>query len=156
MLGEIFDQRRINMNLLSKTKSGVLGELVETIKETDSRLDSQELLDAITLRENKMTTIILPGVAVPHGYCSAIQGIIGAIGFSRTGIEFDRQDRDPVHLFFLLLMDESSREQHLRILSQLLQVINSATLNEILGRGNPQELHKLLCRFEYCPEHLWR
>jgi hypothetical protein len=31
MLDAIFDPRRINMNLISKTKSDVLGELVETI-----------------------------------------------------------------------------------------------------------------------------
>jgi mannitol/fructose-specific phosphotransferase system IIA component (Ntr-type) len=138
---------RINMNLISRTKSDVLGELVETVKKTDSALDGQELLNAITMRENKMTTIILPGVAVPHGYCSAVHGIIGAIGFSREGIEFDQEDRDPVHLFFMLLMDESSREQHLRVLSRLLEMINSATLGEIRGIESSQELYKLLCRY---------
>ena len=147
MLDAIFDPRRINLNLISKTKSDVLGELVETVKKTDSALDRQELLNAITMRENKMTTIILPGVAVPHGYCSAIHGVIGAIGFSRGGIEFDREYRDPVHLFFLLLMDELSREQHLQVLGRLLEMINSAALGEISGTESPQELYKLLCRF---------
>ena len=147
MLDAIFDPRRINMNLTSKTKNDVLGELVEVIKETDSTLDRQELLNAINTRENKMTTIILPGVAVPHGYCSAIHGIVGAIGFSRSGIEFDQEYRDPVHLFFLLLMDESSREQHLRVLGRLLEMINSAAFGEIRGIESPQEIYKLLCRF---------
>jgi mannitol/fructose-specific phosphotransferase system IIA component (Ntr-type) len=147
MLDVIFDPKRINLNLLSRTKSDVLGELVETVKKTDSSLDGQELLNAITMREDKMATIILPGVAVPHGYCSAVHGIIGAIGFSREGIEFDREDRDPVHLFFMLLMDESSREQHLRVLSRLLEMINSATLGDIRGIESSQELYKLLCRY---------
>ena len=147
MLDAIFDPRRINMNLMSKTKSDVLGELVETIKKTDSALDRQELLNAITMRENKMTTIILPGVAVPHGYSSAIHGIIGGIGFSRGGIEFDQEYRDPVHLFFLLLMDESSREQHLRVLGRLLEMINSAAPGEISGIDSPQEIYNLLCRY---------
>jgi len=147
MLDAIFDPRRINMNLLSRTKSDVLGELVETVKKTDSALDRQELLNAITMRENKMATIILPGVAVPHGYCSAVHGIIGAIGLSREGIEFDREDRDPVHLFFMLLMDEASREQHLRVLGRLLEMINSAALGEIRGIENSQELYNLLCRY---------
>jgi mannitol/fructose-specific phosphotransferase system IIA component (Ntr-type) len=147
MLDVIFDPRRINLNLISKTKSDVFGELVETVKKTDSALDRQELLNAITMRENKMTTIILPGVAVPHGYCSAIHGIIGAIGFSRGGIEFDKECRDPVHLFFMLLMDESSRERHLQVLSRLLEMINSAALGEISGIESPQEMYKLLGRF---------
>ena len=115
---------------------------------TDSALDRQELLDAINQRENKMTTIILPGVAVPHGYSSAIHGIIGAIGLSQIGIEFDRRrDREPVHLFFLLLMDESSRERHLRVFGRLLEVLNSAALGEIRKIVTPQELYNLLCRY---------
>ena len=147
MLGEIFDPRRINMNLAGRTKNDVLGELVETVKVTDSALDRQELLNAIITREEKMTTIILPGVAVPHGYCKTIHGIIGAIGFSRGGVEFDLEYRDPVHLLFLLLMDESSREQHLRVLGRLLEMINSAALGEIRGIESPQEIYKLLCRY---------
>jgi mannitol/fructose-specific phosphotransferase system IIA component (Ntr-type) len=147
MLDAIFDPRRINMNLISRTKNDVLGELVETIKKTDSALDRQELLDAITMRENKMTTVILPGVAVPHGYCNAVHGIIGAIGFSRGGIEFDPECRDPVHLFFTLLMDESSCEQHLRVLGRLLEMINSATINEIRGIESSEEIYELLCRY---------
>ena len=147
MLDAIFDPRRINMRLLSRTKNDVLGELVESIKRTDSTLDRQELLNAITMRENKMTTIILPGVAVPHGYSNAVHGIIGAMGFSREGIEFDQECRDPVHLFFMLLMDESSCEQHLRVLSRLLELINSATFNEIKGIESSQEIYKLLCQY---------
>ena len=147
MLSEIFDPKRITLNLLSKTKSDVLKELVSSINGSDSKLDKQELLDAIILRENKMNTIVMPGVAIPHGYCNAVNGIIGAIGVSHDGIEFDRQDRNPVHLFFMLLMDESSREKHLQVLSRLLEVVNSKALGEIRGIRSSQELYKLLCRY---------
>ena len=147
MLSEIFDPKRITLNLLSKTKNDVLKELVSSINGSDSKLDKQELLDAIIMRENKMNTIIMPGVAIPHGYCNAVNGIIGAIGVSHGGIEFDRQDRNPVHLFFMLLMDESSREKHLQVLSRLLEVVNSKALGEIRGMGSSQELYKLLCQY---------
>jgi mannitol/fructose-specific phosphotransferase system IIA component (Ntr-type) len=105
------------------------------------------MLNAITTRENKMTTIILPGVAVPHGYCNTVHGIIGAIGFSRGGIEFDQECRDPVHLFFMLLMDESSCEKHLQVLGRLLEMINSAPLSEIRGIETSQEIYELLSRY---------
>ena len=147
MLSEIFDPKRINLDLLSKTKSDVLKELVTAINASDSKLDRQELLNAIVMRENKMNTIILPGVAVPHGYCNTVDGVIGVVGVSRGGIEFDRQDRHPVHLFFLLIMDESSKERHLRVLSRLLEMINSTALGEIRDTGTPQKLYELLCRF---------
>jgi mannitol/fructose-specific phosphotransferase system IIA component (Ntr-type) len=44
-------------------------------------------------------------------------------------------------------MDESSREQHLRVLGRLLEMINSAAFGEIRGIESPQEIYSLLCRF---------
>ena len=147
MLSEVFNPSRIKLDLESISKTDVFGELIETIALPDSEFDRQELLDAVTLRESKMNTHILPGVAVPHGYCATVQGIIGAIGFSRTGIEYDCSDRDPVHLFFMLLMDESSREQHLQVLSRLMELFNSAAFAGIRKAESPQEVYDLLCGF---------
>ena len=147
MLSEIFTPRHIKLDLESTTKNDVFEELIGTIAAPDSEFDHRELLDAVTMREEKMNTIVLPGVAVPHGYCRNVKGIIGAIGFSRTGIEYDNSDQNPVHLFFMLLMDESSREQHLQVLSHLLELINSPAFSEIRETGTPQAVYNLLSRY---------
>ena len=147
MLNEVFDLERIKLNLKSTTRSGVFGELIETIALPHSGFDHEELFEAITLRENKMPSIILPGIAIPHGYCTAIHGVIGAIGFSRAGINYDNHNREPVHLFFLLLMDEASRERHLRILAQLLELINSADFAGVREAETSQQVYDLISRY---------
>jgi len=147
MLSEFFNDNRIKLDLESRTKDGVLGELVEIITGSCSEYDRQELLEAVASREEKMTTIIMPGIAVPHGYCNTVRGIIGAIGFSREGIEFDKNDKNPVHLFFILVMDESSRELNLKVFARILEMLHSTDLNQISGMASPQELYDLLCRF---------
>jgi len=148
MLSEIFDPRRIKLDLESTTKADVFEELIETITDENSEFDRRELLDAVTMRESKMATIIKPGIAIPHGYSHTINGIIGAIGFSRAGIEYDEVDRDPVHLFFMLLMDESSREQHLQVFGHLWDLLNSAAFSdEIRKLRTAQEVYSLLSRF---------
>ena len=147
MLSKIFGSGRINLRLEATTKADVFGELIEIITISGSEFDRQELLDAVTLRESKMNTNILPGIAVPHGYSAAVPGIIGALGFSPAGIEYDTNDRKPVHLFFMLLMDETPREQHLQALSRLLNMLNSTAVSGIRGYETHQEVYDLLCRF---------
>ena len=147
MLSDIFEPGHINLDLQSKTKTGVFGELIGTITATNTGFDSRMLLEAVTMRENKMNTIILPGIAIPHGYSNSINGIVGAIGFSRTGIEYENTGKDLVHLFFLLLMDIKSQEQHLHVLSMLMELLSSVEFAKIRESGTPQEMYSLLCRF---------
>ena len=147
MLNEIFTPAHIKLDLESTTKTDVFEELIETIVDRNSEFDRQSLLDAVNLRENKMTTVVRPGIAIPHGYSRTVNGIIGAIGFSRAGIEYDETDGDPVHLVFLLLMDESSREQHLQVLSHLWELLNAGAFSEIRKLRTPQEVYSLLSRF---------
>lgn len=147
MLSEIFDLKRIKLDLEGRTKPDIFEELVGTIAEENSGLNPRELLDAVSLRESKMNTYIAPGIAVPHGYCRTVNGIIGAIGFSRPGIEYYGDEQDPVHLFFMILMDESSREQHLQVLSHLWELINTKAFIEIRELRNPQEMYSLLSHY---------
>jgi len=147
MLNNVFDPGRIKLNLEGTTKNDVFGELIETIAGANSEFDRQELLEAIIMRESKMNTLILPGIAVPHGYCSTVHGIIGAIGFSRRGVEYDNLDQSPVHLFFLLLMDQSSREQHLKVLNRLLELLKSTTFARIEELETPQDVYNFICHY---------
>ena len=167
MLSEIFSPNRIILDLESATKTDVFGELIEKLDLSVSEYDRQKLLDAVFIRENKMSTNIQPGLAVPHGYCSNVQGVVGAIGFHRTGIEYDYtmlenqsdvpdaaasepdkdQSKNPVHMFFMLLMDESSREQHLQVFGRLLDLFKSPLFSEIQKAKTPQEAYDLLCCF---------
>jgi mannitol/fructose-specific phosphotransferase system IIA component (Ntr-type) len=144
-LSDIFGRELIKLNLESTTRDEVFEELIETIIEPHPEYDRQEMLNAVISRESRMNTAILPGIAVPHGYCSAVNGIAGAIGFSRTGIEYGGSG--PVYAIFMLLMDKLSRERHLRILSRLLDLFNSESFAVIQAARSSQEVYDILNRF---------
>ncbi|MDR1399521.1 MAG: PTS sugar transporter subunit IIA [Treponema sp.] len=148
LLNEIFSVQHIKLNLESETKDETFEELVETIIELRPELNRQELLEAITMRENQMNTAVAPGVAIPHGYCHTLGGIVGAIGISRTGIEYDTEAREMVHCIFMVLMSYERREKHLAVLSKLLKLLNSETLTEMQSAKSAQEINDILCRFE--------
>jgi mannitol/fructose-specific phosphotransferase system IIA component (Ntr-type) len=144
-LSDIFGRELIKLNLESKTKDEVFEELIETIAAPYPEYDRQEMLDAIIFRENRMNTIVLPGIAVPHGYYNEVNGITGAIGFSRTGIDYGGPE--PVHSVFMLLMDELSRERHLRVLSRLLDLLNSESFAALRAAESPRTVYEILNRF---------
>jgi mannitol/fructose-specific phosphotransferase system IIA component (Ntr-type) len=148
MLSEIFSVQHIKLNLESKTKDEAFDELVETIIAQHSELNRQDMLEAITMRESQMNTAIAPGIAIPHGYCSTLSDIVGAIGISHAGIEYDTEAKEMVHCIFMVLMSYEHREKHLSFLSKLLKLLNPQMLSEIQTAKSAQDLHDILRRFE--------
>ncbi|MHB9293641.1 PTS sugar transporter subunit IIA [Hollandina sp. SP2] len=145
LLSNIFGRELIKLDLESKTKHEVFVELIETIAEQHPEYDRKEMLKAVISRENQMNTAILAGIAVPHGYCNAVGGIVGAMGFSRIGIEYG--SLEPVHTVVMLLMDTLSREHHLWVLSHLLELLNSKSFAAIQAATSPQVVKDMLDRF---------
>ncbi|MDR1985655.1 MAG: PTS sugar transporter subunit IIA [Treponema sp.] len=144
-MSNIFGRELIKLKLESKTKHEVFAELIEIIAGQYPEYDREEMLNAVISREQQMNTAILAGIAVPHGYCNAVGGIVGAMGFSRAGIEYG--SLEPVHTVVLLLMDTLSREQHLQVLSRLLELLNSPSFAAIQGAASPQAVKDVLDRF---------
>jgi mannitol/fructose-specific phosphotransferase system IIA component (Ntr-type) len=144
-LNDIFGRELIKLDLAGKTKDAVFEELIETIAAPHPEYDRQEMLDAVVARENQMNTAILPGSAVPHGYSHSVNGIAGAMGFSRKGIDYGGPE--PVYSIFMLLMDEASKERHLRVLSRLLALFNSESFAMMQAAKSSQEVYEILNRF---------
>ncbi|MDR2537291.1 MAG: PTS sugar transporter subunit IIA [Treponema sp.] len=148
MLSEIFDVQHIKLNLESETKDEVFEELVATITAQHPELNHQDLLEAITTRESQMNTAVAPGIAIPHGYCHTLNGIVGVVGISRAGIEYDTEMKETVHYIFMVLMSCDHREKHLTFLSKLLKLLDPQMLSEIQEAKSAQDFHNILCRFE--------
>jgi mannitol/fructose-specific phosphotransferase system IIA component (Ntr-type) len=148
LLSEIFNAQHIKLNLESETKDEAFEELVEAIIAVHPELNRQEMLEAVTMRESQMNTAVASGVAMPHGYCHTLNGLVGVIGISRTGIEYDTEAREAVHCIFMVLMSHECREKHLPVLSKLLHLLDSQVLSEMRAAKSTQDIHNILCRFE--------
>jgi mannitol/fructose-specific phosphotransferase system IIA component (Ntr-type) len=147
LLSDIFNEDAIKLNLESDTKTAVFTELIDSMTVAHPELNKTEMLSVILDRENKMNTAVASGVAVPHGYYPGTSEIIGAIGISRHGIDYGTHDNEPVHFIFLLLMGESVREEHLRILNRVLSLINSGALTSLRKAKDVREVREILLRF---------
>jgi mannitol/fructose-specific phosphotransferase system IIA component (Ntr-type) len=147
ILNDVFDKQLIRLDLEGGNKKEVFAELINAIAELHPDFDRDEMLAVIQDRENKMNTSVASGAAVPHGYYKGTGDVIGAIGISKTGIDYDAPDQKPVHFIFLIIMDEASREKHLGVLSRVLSLINSGALADIQAAKSPEEVYDILSRF---------
>jgi PTS system fructose-specific IIA component/PTS system nitrogen regulatory IIA component len=147
LLNDVFDKQSIKLNLESKTKETIFTELIDTIADVHHELNRDEMLAVVRDRESKMNTSVASGIAVPHGYYPGAGGVVGAIGISPAGIDYDAPDHKLVHVVFLIVMGEAYREQHLRVLSRILSMIKSGALPYIQEAKGPQEVYDILSRF---------
>lgn len=149
ILDEVFIPKAINISLLSEEKDEVLEELVEQFVSVHPEADRFQILDSIMKRESKMSTGIMPNIAVPHGRTSIIKGVHGVIGISRRGIDYDSLDNAPVYLFFLLISSSDDSELHLCVLKRLAQLLSDSTFyKKLMEQQTPEGVHKVLRSYE--------
>jgi mannitol/fructose-specific phosphotransferase system IIA component (Ntr-type) len=147
LLHEVFDKRLIKIDLENSDRDAVFSELIDAMADMYPVLDREKAEDVIRKREKKLSTAIAPGAAVPHGYYPGLDRVLGAVGISKAGIDYGAPDNEPVHVIFLIMMGESSREKHLHVLSRILSLINSGALPCMVDAKSPGEIHDILSRF---------
>ncbi len=114
---EFLDKKAIEVKLKSKTKEGVLKELVSLLEKTNQITNTKEFLKVIQEREELGSTGIGYNIAIPHARSSAVKSLTGALGISKEGINFDALDKEPVHLFFLLSAPQNASGDYLKSLA---------------------------------------
>ena len=149
ILGQVFSPRAINVNLVSEDKDEVFEEMIEEFIALQPNLDRTEILDSIQEREDKMTTGIMPGIAVPHGKSSVFSGIKGAVGLSINGIDYDSLDQKPVHAVFMLISPVENSEDHLQVLKVLAKILEDPRFfRRLMSSKTPEEVYDTICSFE--------
>jgi PTS system fructose-specific IIC component/PTS system nitrogen regulatory IIA component len=125
-------------------------ELVDLIGLTSSgNFDRGAALGCVMEREALMSTGIRHGIAVPHGKCDAFESMVGAIGISRSGIDYDAFDGCPVHIAFLIISPRRNPETHLRTLKLLAEILDlPGFVDALKSASSPKEVSDALELFE--------
>ena len=149
MLEQVFSQKSVIINLESTEKDELFEEMLESIVATQGTIDRTQALTALREREAKMSTGIIHLVAVPHASVDSVEGIVGAIGISSNGIEYDSLDSEKVHLVFMLLCNPDAVDMHLKVMRELSLLLKAPSfIEEMLKAKSQQEIYDTLCKFE--------
>ena len=113
--------KAVKSNLSATSKEDVISELVEALVEADEILekDKEEIIRAIMKREELGSTGIGRGVAVPHTKHPSVKKLIGTVGVSESGLDFESLDGKKATIFFLLVSPPDRRGDHLRALENI-------------------------------------
>jgi PTS system fructose-specific IIC component/PTS system nitrogen regulatory IIA component len=149
VLADLFAPARIKTGLEAEDKPEVFEELVDLLVSQYQLSCRDEILEAIKLREEKMSTGIRKGIAIPHAKTSFTKGVIGVLGISRKGIDFDSLDGEPVHLFFLLVSSEEDAGSHLSALKKIALLVEDPRFyEEMLASDGPESANRVICTHE--------
>ena len=137
----------IRPQLEADDKQSVIAELVESlvIAGEITPEDKSEIMEAIMKREELGSTGIGRGVAVPHTKHPVVDKLIGTVGVSGPGIDFNSLDGEKVQLFFLLISPPDRPGDHLRALENISRQLRDDTFCRFLKQSkNSDDIQQLL------------
>jgi|UniRef100_UPI00404A48ED diadenylate cyclase len=130
-LEKIIARSRI-IDLHSGSLRGALGELLAVSVDKFVDLKPETLLRGLLAREGTMTTYLGLGVSLPHLRVKMKRRYILAIGRSQVGFRHDgAKDEERVHLIFMLIAGEKSRD-YLQVLASIARQVREPELVENL------------------------
>ena len=152
LLHEIYGKNLIRLHLNDMSKEQALKELVGQLVKVTGTGRGDEFLKVILEREKAMSTGISHGIAIPHGKVDNLEGILGVIGISDKGINYDSLDNEPTRIVFLFLSNKYKYEEHLMMLNRI-SVIggNQKFRKEILAAESTDAVSLILKKYEPKP-----
>lgn len=95
-------------------------------------LAGDDVAALLQARERVASTGVGDGIAIPHAVCPTLREPLLALLRTRTPIDFDAIDQQPVDLVFALLVPEHFTDEHLKILAHLAEMFSDRTFCQSL------------------------
>jgi len=144
-LKTVLSKETIVLHLKGTTKEEIINELLDILVAAKKISDRSAALVAIMDREQKMSTGMKHGIAIPHGKSPTINDLVACIGVSDAAVEFDALDHEPCRIFIMTLSPVEKTGPHLQFLAEISLLFKSAEKRqEILNASSPEEVLKIL------------
>lgn len=137
-LADFVVKEAILLDITSIKKEDAIREIICSLINAQkvNHKDVESIMRALIKREQLGSTGIGKGVAVPHAKHESITSVIGTIGLSKKGIDFDSLDGEPVYIVFLLLSPNESAGTHLAALERISTVIRNNDFRRFMMEAN--------------------
>jgi len=138
----------IELHLKGSTKKEIINELLDILVRTGKVKDKGAALAAVMDREEKMSTGMKHGIAIPHGKCASSEDLVACIGISDKPVDFDSLDKQPCRIFIMTLSPVEKTGPHLQFLAEVSLLFKSAEKREdILKAKTPEEVLEILSEY---------
>jgi mannitol/fructose-specific phosphotransferase system IIA component (Ntr-type) len=136
-LGDILSREQILTDLRATNRWEAIDELIENLVTTGkiSPQHREAITAVVKKRETSMSTGIGFGIGIPHASTDLISEVVGALGRSRTGVNFDALDNQPVKLVMLFLVPQGQFQKHLHTLANIAKLLHRADFRQALEQA---------------------
>ena len=153
-LDTLLSPQRIVPDLQATEHWPAIVELIEFLDQNGQIIDADKpgILEALKEREEKISTGIGYGVAIPHAFCETIGEVVAGFARSKEGVEFGAVDNVPVNFIILFLVPKDQYQLHLKTLAAIAKMFNSADIRQELT--DAQSADDILATFAKRPSRI--
>ena len=133
-LGDILSPPQIISDMQASNRWEAIDELIGNLVSTGKiRTENRDqIASVVKKRETSMSTGIGFGIGIPHASTDLIEEVVGSFGRSRTGINFDALDNQPVKLVMLFLVPQGQFQKHLHTLANIAKLLHKSDFRQSL------------------------
>ncbi len=133
-LADILSPAQIIPELRATNRWEAIDELIDNLVATGKiKPENREAITAVVRkRETSMSTGIGFGIGIPHASTDLIYEVIGALGRSHGGANFDALDNQPVNLVMLFLVPQGQFQKHLHTLAEIAKLLHKKEFRKAL------------------------
>ena len=125
-LTKVLTAETVSLNLKGSTKNEIINELLDILVAAKKIPDREAALQAVLEREQKMSTGMKHGIAIPHGKSNTVQDLVACVGVSEKEVDFDSLDHEPCRIFIMTLSQVEKTGPHLQFLAEISLLFKSA------------------------------
>ena len=136
-LGDILTREQILTDLRAINRWEAIDELIDNLVATGkiSPQHREAITAVVKKRETSMSTGIGFGIGIPHASTDLITEVVGALGRSQKGVNFDALDNQPVNLVMLFLVPQGQFQKHLHTLANIAKLLHRADFRQALEQA---------------------
>jgi len=136
-LGDILSREQIIIDLRATNRWEAIDELIDNLVTTGkiSPQHREAIVGVVKKRESSMSTGIGFGIGIPHASTDLIHEVVGSLGRSRKGVNFEALDNQPVNLVMLFLVPQGQFQKHLHTLANIAKLLHKADFRQALDQA---------------------
>lgn len=137
------------LGLALSSKDRILRYVADACQHTGIVQNSESIYQGLVLRENMMSTGVGGGIALPHTTCADVEEAAVILIRLAGAVDFEAIDNLPVDIVLALIIPESNRSLHLRILAGISRLCKNADfLNAVRTETDAKKLRDAIENIE--------
>ena len=144
-LRKVLSPDTVWVDLKADTKPGIIEEMIDRLVAAGKIKDRAAALQAVLEREEKMSTGMQNGVAIPHGKTDSVKSLVAAVGLNKNGVDFNSMDGSISTIFIMTVSPAKRKGPHMQFLAEVSRLLGSAAEREkLLACRTHNEIYALI------------